>query len=155
MIKCTSHFSNGVFRAEGDCEREEGHPGDHQNLEIGWTWNSGGARSIRNGTYDCPTCGTHSVTSDGLKDRKEGDQCFDCDFWDEKEELYKQGTVFVADGNAYILIPEAPRGFGGRKVTIHHEDGRVVGPTAGLWSNGNVPHERRGVLADNATIEWC
>lgn len=143
-----------VFGGPTQCEREDGHPGQHQNSEDRWIWSSGGAHGMPRDGYDCPECGTHDVRSDLVKQRTEGDQCGTCDFWDAIAEQYRDGRTVVSDGRAYTWAPSQPWGFDGAKVLITKTDGTTLGPGAGLWSNGAVPDERRTILPDNATIEW-
>lgn len=136
------------------CDRDMGHPGDHQNIEHGWVWSRGGSRSISPGAFDCPSCGTRRVESDLIKERVEGDQCASCDFWDLAAERYISGESFAVNGRMYTWAPSKPWGFDGAIALITKSDGSTLGPGPGLWDNGQIPHERRNVLVDNATIEW-
>lgn len=117
-------------------------------------WTAGGGHTFSRDSAFCPTCGTQDVKSDGLRERIEGDQCSTCDFWEERAEAYSAGRAFVAHGRAYVLNPQNPHGFGGRKVTVKFFHGEAVGPTPGLWDNGEVPHEWRELMPDNAEVVW-
>lgn len=155
MSICESTFYEMLKQESLSCERGSGHHGRHQSFSSGWVWSEGGGHTVSSDAPFCPTCGTQDVKSDIQKERVVGDQCATCDFWDGKEKLYDEGIVFVVDGDAFVLVPSQPQGYAGREVIVNFLDqDRIVGPTKGLWHNGTVPHERRNVMPDNATIAW-
>lgn len=153
-MQCVSEFYDLFSKTPIYCERADSHPGGHQSWSGGWVWTAGGGHTFSRDSAFCPTCGTQDVKSDGLRERIEGDQCSTCDFWEERAEAYSAGGAFVAHGRAYVLNPQNPHGFGGRKVTVKFFHGEAVGPTPGLWDNGEVPHEWRELMPDNAEIVW-
>lgn len=147
----------GVYpycQVDAKCEREDGHPGKHQDTAARWIWERGGGRTMTEGMHVCPVCGTRAVCSDLEKKRTEGDQCSSCDYWDAVVERVQEGSGIISEGVAYTWAPDKPWAFDGTRFRIIKTDGAVLGPGPGLWHNGTVPHERRGVLPDNATIEW-
>ncbi|PPA77673.1 hypothetical protein C4E15_06600 [Achromobacter spanius] len=65
---------------------------------------------------------------------------------------------FVADSHAYTAYLGTHHkghflGFGGSRVTITMDDGKVY-ESNNLWSRSDVPPDLRDILKDNATIKW-
>ena len=149
---CTSVYP--WYQIDAKCEREAGHPGDHQDSAARWIWDGGGGHSMTVDAHVCPVCGTRDVVSGLARERAEGDQCRSCDYWDAVAERVQAGTGIIAEGVAYTWAPDKPWAFDGTRFRITKTDGTVLGPSPGLWHNGTVPHERREALPDNATIEW-
>jgi hypothetical protein len=62
--------------------------------------------------------------------------------------------LVVANGHAYHIgsSGDCPKGFGGQRWRIAFFDGREI-EIDSLWHLGDIPHERRASIADNATLK--
>ena len=108
--------------------------------------------------YNCCKCG-NSVDSSKYVNYREMESrhlCLHCNFW--QNHVDNDATVIViANGEHYIIGDENStdyfRGFGGAKVTIKFNDGRVV-KSSNLWYQGDIPERFRNEMPDNAEIVW-
>lgn len=81
-------------------------------------------------------------------------ECFNIDYWNDKIENFNSQNV-VIDGKMYKIGSENGsygfKGFGGTKIKIKFNDGRVI-ETTSLWHNGTIPESHRDKLPDNAVF---
>ena len=84
-------------------------------------------------------------------------RCFQCGFW--LGWAAKSGRTVIADGHHFVdggarsTSSTSSLGHGGRRCRITFFDGRTV-ETNNLWTHGKIPQRFRGLLPDNANLEW-
>jgi len=83
-------------------------------------------------------------------------QCFITDFWNYYVTQKDNPKCIRIDHTHYYIGSESKdirdmgfRGFGGRRFTIKHNDGRLI-ITTNLWHQGDIPKEFWDRLPDNA-----
>lgn len=83
-------------------------------------------------------------------------ECFITDFWNYYVTQKDNPKCIRIDHTHYYIGSESKdnrdmgfRGFGGRKFTIKHNDGRLI-ITTNLWHQGVIPDSHLALLPDNA-----
>lgn len=111
--------------------------------------------SVNKANRHCLMCGENFWFDEfwdrGNNYRPDNNLCRTCQFWYEKVEMCDDPEI-ARIANEHYTIGEktkSARGFGGRKVTIKFNDGRIV-QTDNLWHQGRIPISWRQYLPNNA-----
>ncbi len=108
---------------------------------------------MNNSAKICPSCKKPFIRNHTPESYLD-ENCFDCSFWlkkitmpeeDENRRVIVNGQHYRIGNNDSGIY----RGFGGRRYTIHFNDGRTV-ETCNLWCQGEIPEQFRAWLPDNA-----
>lgn len=150
MNETCEHTTHRYGEGEIRCERPAGHPGNcwHAAGGPGQTYgvifSRGFSVSAAADYVPCDKCGTMH--------RPDG-ECLFCETHEAWLAAYERGEVIVANGRA-MKRTRASGAFGNAQITVTMNDGRVFGPDSKTWDLGDIPHEYRDRMPDNAVLTW-
>lgn len=152
---CTATDTDRTFKVADQCQRPDGHAGDHQSLRAPQpkpsfayaTFSRGGAMRSWEQLFGIPTpCAKCGFILEGDGDVSRDSLCFGCSFWKTQKEN-ERDNAFVIDGHHYR---PGQGGFYGRKFKVRRHDGTLW--QGELFTQGQIPAHLREEFPDNAVF---